>query len=79
MVTLYAVIIAALIAGTFGYLLGASREWENHRRTITEYNDLAAYSNEITSELFALRTAGGEAVGSGHPSIARRSHLQLVK
>jgi hypothetical protein len=79
MVTLYAVIIAALSAGTFGYLLGASREWEAHRRTIADYNDLALYANEVSAELFDLRTAGDCAVGSGHPSLARRSHLQLVK
>lgn len=79
MINFYAVIIAALSAGTFAYLLGASREWEAHRRTITEYNDLAAYSNEISAELFTLRTASDCAVGSGHPSLVRRPHLTLVK
>jgi hypothetical protein len=79
MVTFYMVAIAALTSGLACYVLGASKEWEKHRRTIVDYNDLAAYSNEISAELFILRTAGGEAVGSGHPSLARRSHLKLVK
>ena len=79
MINFYAVMIAALSAGTVAYLLGASREWESHRRTIADYNDLALYANEVSSELFDLRTASDCAVGSGHPSLARRSHLHLVK
>jgi hypothetical protein len=79
MVAFYMIAIAALSAGTFGYLLGASREWEAHRRTIADYNDLALYANEVSAELFDLRTAGDCAVGSGHPSFVRRSHLHLVK
>jgi hypothetical protein len=80
MVTFYMVAIAALSSGLACYVLGASKEWEKHRRTIVDYNDLAAYSNEISAELFILRTAGDEnAVGSRHPSLVRRSHLQLVK
>jgi hypothetical protein len=79
MINFYAVMIAALSAGTVAYLLGASREWESHRRTIADYNDLALYANEVSAELFDLRTASDCAVGSGHPSLARRSHLHLVK
>jgi hypothetical protein len=79
MINFYAVIIAALSAGTVAYLLGASREWEAHRRTIADYNDLALYANEVSAELFDLRTAGDCAVGPGHPSLVRRSHLHLVK
>jgi hypothetical protein len=80
MINFYAVAIAALSAGTFAYLLGASKEWSKHRVTIKEFNELAAYSNAVTSELSILRTAGDEnAVGSRHPSLARRPHLQLVK
>jgi hypothetical protein len=79
MINFYAVIIAALSAGTVAYLLGASREWESHRRTIADYNDLALYANEVSAELFDLRTADDCAVGPGHPSLVRRSHLHLVK
>lgn len=79
MVTFYMVAITGLTSGTVAYLIGASKEWEKHRRTVADFNDLAAYSNEIVNELIILRAASGEAVGSGHPSITRRSHLQLVK
>jgi hypothetical protein len=79
MVTFYMVAIAALSSGLACYVLGASKEWEKHRRTIVDYNDLANYSNEISAELFILRTADDCAVGSGHPSLVRRSHLKLVK
>jgi hypothetical protein len=80
MINFYAVTIAALSAGTVAYLLGASREWTNHRVTIADYQRLAAYSNAVTNELQILRTANSEiAMGSGHPSPVRRSHLELVK
>ena len=79
MLTVYAVAFTAITTGTLAYLLGASKEWEKHRKTIDEFNDLASYSNDITRELSGLRAAGDVALGSRHPSLARRSHLQLVK
>jgi hypothetical protein len=79
MVNFYALAITAICAGTLAYLLGASKEWERHLKTIDEFNDLASYSNDITRELSGLRAAGNAAEGSRHPSLSRRSHLQLVK
>jgi hypothetical protein len=79
MLTIYAVLFTAITTGTFAYLLGASKEWEKHKKTIDEFNDLASYSNDITRELSGLRAAGNAVEGYRHPSLARRSHLQLVK
>jgi hypothetical protein len=81
MLNFYAISIAALSAGTVAYLLGASLEWERHRKTIREYNELAHYANAVTIEVSGLRAASKaeNAVGSRHPSLARRPHLLLVK
>jgi hypothetical protein len=80
MLNFYAITLAALSAGTVAYLLGASKEWTNHRITIADYQRLAAYSNAVTNEVAILRAAnGGNAMGSGHPSPVRRPHLELVK
>ena len=80
MLNFYALAIVGLSAGTVGYLLGASKEWTNHRVTIGNYKRLIAYSNAVTKELSGLRTVGDEsAVGSRHPSPVHRSHLQVVK
>lgn len=79
MITFYAVAIAALSAGTFGYLLGASKEWELHRASIKTHNELAAYSNQIIGELETLRTAAVVSPwGPMNPSSNRRPHLKSV-
>jgi hypothetical protein len=81
MLNFYAISIAALSAGTVAYLLGASREWDKHRQTIRDFNELAHYANAVTLEVSGLRAASKaeNAVGSRHPSLARRPHLNLVK
>lgn len=80
MLNFYAITIAALSAGTVAYLLGASKEWTNHRVTIADYQRLAAYSNAVTNEVAILRAASrGIAMGSEHPSPVHRPHLELVK
>ena len=64
----------------FFHLLGSANEWHKHQQTIKAYNELAAYANELTIEVAGLRAASKaeNAVGSRHPSLARRSHLNLV-
>ena len=80
MINLYALAITAICAGTLAYLLGASKEWERHKKTVEEFNDLASYANEITRELSGLRAAGEDyAVGYRHPSLSRRAHLKVIK
>jgi len=80
MLTFYAVSIAALGSGMFFHLLGASQEWFKHQQTIKAYNELLEYTKDLASENSILRTVSDEsALGSGYPSAARRSHLNLVK